>query len=115
MNVAGGFGNVGFVGEDIEADFAAGSGDEHGVVDFGFLKEGVSGGGHGGGHDGFLLGGALVQGEIKGAEGFFFAVDFNDAVGEGVDYFCAKNGAVDDEVARFVEDDVNFISQSGIL
>ena len=99
LDISGGFGDFGLVGEDVEADFAAGGGDKHGVAGFGFLKEGIGGRGHRGSHDGFLEGGTLIDGEIEGAKGFIFAVDFDDAVGEGVDYFGAEDGAVNDEVA----------------
>ena len=109
LDVASGSSDFGFVGEDVEADFSASGSDEHGVAGFGFLEEGVGGGGHGGGHNGFLLGRALVEGEVEGAEGLVFAVDLDDAVGVGVDDFCAEDGAVDDEVAGFVEDDVDFV------
>ena len=64
LHVAGRFGDFGFVGEDVEAHFTTSGGDEHGVAGFRFLDEGVGGGGHGGGHDGFLLGRALVKGEV---------------------------------------------------
>ena len=62
LDVACGFADFGVVGVDVEADFAGAGGDEHGVAFFGFLEEGVGGGGHGDGHDALFLGLPLVDG-----------------------------------------------------
>ena len=115
LHVTRRFGDVGFICEDIEADLAAGGAHKHGIAGFGFLKQGVGGGGHGGGDDGFLLGGALVEGEIERAEGLVFTVDFDDAVGVGVEDFGAEEGAIEDEVGGFVEDDVDFVGNGGVF
>ena len=115
MHVTGGFGDFGFVGEDVEADFAAGGGDEHGVTGFGFLEQRVRGGGHGGSDDGFLLRGALVEGDIEGAEGLVFTVDFHDAVGVRVKDFGAEEGTVKDEIGGFVKNDVDFVGKGRVF
>ena len=62
LDVPGGFADFGFVGVDVEADFAGAGGYEHWVAFFGFLEERVGGGGHGDGHDALSLGLALVEG-----------------------------------------------------
>ena len=61
LDVACGFADFGFVGVDVEADFAGAGGDEHWVAFFGFLEERVGGCGHGDGHDALFLGLALVE------------------------------------------------------
>ena len=99
MDVAGGFADFCFVGVDVEADFAGAGGHEHWVAFFGFLEERVGGCGHGHGDDALFLRLALVEGQVQRAKGFFFAVDFYYAVGEGIDDFGTEDRAIDNEVA----------------
>ena len=91
LDVAGGFADVSIVGVNIEADFARTGRHKHGISLFGFLEERIGASGHGDGNDAFLLRLALIDGEVEGAEGFFFAVDFDHAVGQGVDDFRAED------------------------
>ena len=62
MDVARRFADFGFVGVDVEADFAGAGGYEHWVPFFGFLEERVGGCGHGDCDDALFLRLALVEG-----------------------------------------------------
>ena len=103
------------VGKKIKADFARARGHEHGIALLGLLEQGIGARSHLGGDDALALRRALVEGEIQGAEGFGGGVGLDDAVGEGVEDLDAEQGAVEDEVARFVEDDVGFAALRWIV
>ena len=103
------------IGKHIKADFTRARRHEHGIALLGLLEQGVSARSHLGSDDALALGGALVEREVQGAEGFGGAVGLDDAVGEGVEDFDAEQGAVEDEVAGFVEDDVGFGALRGVV
>ena len=71
------------------------------------MEERVGAGGHGDGDDAFLLRLALIEGEIQRPEGFVFAEDFDDSIRQSVDRLDTHDGAVKNEIARLVEDDVD--------
>ena len=108
LDVAGGFGDLAVVGEEVEADFAAARAHEHRVALFGLLEERVRRRGHGDGGDGLFLREALVESQVEGAKGLQGAVELDDAIRERVQDFDAQEGAVQDEIRGFVEQDVDF-------
>lgn len=48
----------------------------------------------------------MVEGNVEGAESFFFGKRTDNSVSDNVDDFDACEGAVDDKVTRFIEDDI---------
>lgn len=94
------------VREDVEPGLAVGCAEEHGVAGLGFGEEGVGGGGHFDGYERLFARCALVECEVEGTDGFLFCEAADDFVSDCVYDFDAGEGAVDYEVAGFVEDDV---------
>ena len=69
-------------------------------------RRGVIACGHFNGYYSLFLRLALVETEPERTERFFLTVEFDHFIGQDVDYFDAIHAAVEDEVARFIEDDV---------
>lgn len=68
-----------------------------------FLQERIVGRHHRQRHAPLLLGGSLVQTEIKEAVGLRFSQERHDFVGHEVDDFDPEHRGVDQEVAAFVK------------
>lgn len=98
------------VGKHIEPHLPQRRTDEHRILGLGLLEQRVGAGGHGDGDDALLLRLALVEAQVERTHVLVLAKDLDDAVRQGVDDLDAEHGAVQDEMARLVKDDVDACS-----
>lgn len=94
------------VGEYVEAGLLVRRAEEHGVAGLGFGEKRVGGRGHFDGYQCFFGGCALVEGEVEGTDNFFPSKEADDSVCDDVDNLDTRKRAVDNEMARLVEDHI---------